>query len=135
MPLAPAALRPLLQLALVPGVGPARLAALIRFFGSPERVLAAPLTETHGLAGFGAELLGRIRQASRREGEARAEQAMAALERAGAVALTPADTAYPAVFHAVAEPPYLVFAAGALDQLALPGVAMVGTRNPTAYGC
>jgi DNA processing protein len=134
MPLAPAALRPLLQLATVPGVGPARLAALLRHFGSPERALNAAPAELGGLAGFGAELLGRLHRASGHEGAARAERALERMERAGAVALTPADAAYPEAFGAVAEPPYLIFAAGRLEQLSMPGVAMVGTRSPTGYG-
>lgn len=134
MPLAPAALKPLLQLATVPGVGPARLAALMARFGSPERVLRAHPAELEANPGFGAELVGRIRRASGHEGVARAERAMERMERAGAVALTPQDAAYPEAFAAVAEPPYLLFAAGRLEQLSLPGVAMVGTRTPTGYG-
>src|SRR5690606_23555128 len=44
------------------------------------------------------------------------------------------DLAYPAAFRTIAEPPFLLFAAGRLELLEAPGVAMVGTRAPTAYG-
>ena len=134
MPLAPSALEPVLRLAIVEGIGPARLSALMARFGSAERILAAGADELAAIPGFGPELVRRLRAAATDEGRERARAALGTLRRAGAVALTPADAAYPDVFRALPDPPYLLFAAGDLELMGTPGVAVVGTRSPTDYG-
>ena len=134
MPLAPGALEPVLRLAIVEGIGPARLSALMARFGSAERVLAAGADELAALPGFGPELVRRLRAAATDEGLQRARAALATLRRAGAVSLTPADAAYPDAFRTLPDPPYLLFAAGKLELLGTPGVGVVGTRSPTEYG-
>lgn len=134
MPLAPSALQPLLRLALVPGVGPGRMAALVRYFGSAERVLSAAAPAVAALPGFGAELVRRIQRARGAEAEARLERALEAMQRVGAVALSPADLEYPDAFRRLPDPPFLLFASGSLTLLAQPALAIVGTRQPTAYG-
>ncbi|HET8654971.1 MAG TPA: DNA-processing protein DprA [Longimicrobiaceae bacterium] len=134
MPLSPTALRPLLRLGLAPGVGPARLALLLRQFGSAERVLAAPERDVAALPRIGPAVARAIARHAGAVGEPAADRALAALDRVGAVALTPDDLAYPDAFRVLADPPYLLFAAGSLDLLAAPAVALVGTRSPTPYG-
>ncbi|HEX2092840.1 MAG TPA: DNA-processing protein DprA [Longimicrobiaceae bacterium] len=134
MPLAHAALEPLLGLAMVPGVGPARLALLLRRFGSAERVLAAPAEELRALPGFGAEIVRRVAAASTTEGRERTRKALERLDRMGAVAITPDDLAYPAAFRRLPDAPFLLFATGNLELLGRPGIAIVGTREPTPYG-
>jgi DNA processing protein len=134
MPLSATALEPLLRLATTPGIGPQRLSALLRVYGSAERVLAAPREELARLPGFGGVLLERLAAASSPEGRARTRNAMEALARAGAVAITPDDLAYPDAFREISDAPYLLFAAGDLSVLGRPGVGVVGTRNPTDYG-
>jgi DNA processing protein len=134
MPLAATALEPLLRLAVVPGVGPARLHALLRRFGSAERTLAANPSEIRALPGFGPELVRRVYGAREPAGLERARRAMALLERHHAVALTPDDLDYPDAFRQLADPPFLVFAAGDLALLRSACVAIVGTRRPSAYG-
>lgn len=134
MPLAPAALEPVLRLAIVEGIGPARLSALMARFGSAERILAAGADELAAVPGFGPELVRRLRAAATDEGRERARAALATLKRAGAVSLTPADAAYPDAFRTLPDPPYLLFASGNLELLGTPGVAVVGTRSPTDYG-
>ena len=134
MPLSAAALEPLLRLAVVPGIGPARLALLIRRFGSAERVLAASAEEVGAIPGFGPELARRVKTASTEEGRVRAREGARALRDCGAVAITPDDLAYPDAFRALPDPPYLLFARGDLDLLTRPGIGVVGTRAPTDYG-
>ncbi|HET7322526.1 MAG TPA: DNA-processing protein DprA [Longimicrobiaceae bacterium] len=134
MPLSSAALRPLLRLGLVPGVGSQRLAFLIRHFGSAERALAAPARELRALPRMGDALAGRMADQSGPEAEERVDSALDALHRAGAVALTPDDLAYPDGFRVLPDPPFLLFAAGRLELLSAPAVAVVGTRAPTRYG-
>jgi DNA processing protein len=48
--------------------------------------------------------------------------------------LTLGDTAYPASLLETADPPLLLYAQGRLDLLAVPALAVVGSRNPTAQG-
>jgi DNA processing protein len=134
MPLAPSALEPVLRLAIVEGIGPARLSALMARFGSAERILAASAAELAALPGFGPELVRRLRAAATDAGRERARAALATLRKAGAVSLTPADAAYPDAFRTLPDPPYLLFAAGDLELLGTPGVGVVGTRSPTDYG-
>jgi DNA processing protein len=134
MPLSPSALEPLLRLATVPGIGPQRLSALLRAFGSAERVLSTPREELVKLPGLGGVLLERLAAAAAPEGRARARKAVEALVRAEAVAITPDDLAYPEAFRQISEPPFLLFAAGDLSLLGQPGVGVVGTRSPTDYG-
>ena len=124
MPLAPAALEPLLRLAVVPGIGPGRLSALLARFGSAERVLAAPAAEIGALPGFGPELVRRVTSAGTDEGRERARIARESLQRVGAVAITPDDLAYPDAFRALPDPPYLLFASGKLDLKGCEELAM-----------
>lgn len=134
MPLSSAALLPLLRVAMIPGVGPARLSALIRRFGSAERVLGAHSAELRAVPGVGAQLADRLRSAAGPRGLERAEAGLQAMQRCGAVALSPDDLQYPAAFAAAPDVPFLVFAIGRLELLGMPAMAVVGTRTPTAYG-
>lgn len=134
MPLSAAALEPLLRLALVSGIGPARLALLVERFGDADRALGASRRELASLPGVGVGLAERVLRAGAAASRQSARAALLAMERVGAVALTPADAEYPASFHQVADPPYLLFACGDLNHLRRPGVAVVGTRAPSEYG-
>lgn len=44
------------------------------------------------------------------------------------------DPAYPEWLKQIARPPWVLYTCGCLDKLALPSIAIVGTRAPTAYG-
>jgi DNA processing protein len=134
VPLSESALEPLLRLALVTGIGPQKLAFLIGRYGSAEGVLAASARELALLPGMSAAVVSGVREQAGAAGTASARTALQAVRRAGAVALTQDDPDYPQAFRVVTEPPYLLFAAGRLDLLDTPAVAVVGTRSPTRYG-
>lgn len=134
MPLAPSALEPVLRVAIVEGIGPTRLAALMKRFGSAERILAARADELMAVEKLGRVLVGRLRAAATPEGLERARTAMAVMKKADAVAITPDDAAYPDAFRELNDAPYLLFAVGNLDLLATEGLAVVGTRAPSHYG-
>jgi DNA processing protein len=134
MPLSSSALEPVLRLAIVDGIGPARLSALLARFGSPERVLAAREDELLAVPGFGREFVKRVRAAASDEGLRRTRAAMETLRGVDAVAITPADAAYPDAFRTLPDPPYLLFAIGTLELLGAPAIGVVGTRSPTDYG-
>jgi DNA processing protein len=134
VPLTSSELEPLLRLALVQGVGPHRLARLVRGFGSADGAVGAFDRQLREVAGIGPELSARIRSAGGTAARAVTRHSLDRLARLEAVALTPDDPLYPPAFHTVADPPYLLFAAGRLDLLELPALAVVGTRSPTNYG-
>jgi DNA processing protein len=134
MPLTTSELDPILRLSLVQGIGPGRLAQLIRYFGSAVEVLSARAAALRAVPGIGGELARRIRAASAPTATADVRRALERLRRLGAVALTPDDPCYPPSFHRLDDPPYLVFVAGDLRVLRLPGLAVVGTRSPSPYG-
>lgn len=135
MPLSTAALEPVLRLALLEGVGPSRLAALVRHFGSAERALTAPARELEALPGVSPAVARRVAAAGAAgAGDGAVRRALRRIVSAGAVALTPDDLAFPDAFRLLPDPPFLLFAAGDLSLLGAPAVAVVGTRAPTEYG-
>lgn len=48
--------------------------------------------------------------------------------------LTVLDTEYPPLLREIAQPPWVLYYKGNLSVLQVPLIAMVGTRQPTAYG-
>jgi DNA processing protein len=134
MPRDPRQLETLLRLAIVPGVGPARLSALLAHFGTVERVLAASAREVAELPGFGPEFARRVASAGTAEGRERACAAMEALRHVGAVVVTADDDVYPPAFRTLPDPPVVLYAMGDVHLLNDAGMGIVGTRAPTDYG-
>ena len=119
-----------LALALTPRMGPTRCGRAVQRLGSAERVFTASLTELEGV-GMPAESAqfcfdGRARTAAVEEAGRTAE--------AGAVFLTPEDEAYPGRLLEIYDPPPVLWVRGNSGILNLPGIAVVGTRQPTPYG-
>lgn len=134
MPRDPQALETLLRLAIVPGIGPGRLSALLARFGAVEHVLAATARQVADLPGFGPELARRVAAAGTAEGRDRARAALEMLRRAGARVLAEDDDVYPPAFRALPDPPLVLYALGDVHLLGDPGIGVVGTRAPTDYG-
>ena len=134
MPISGPELEPLLRLALIPGIGPGRLTALMDHFGTADRVLGASPTALSRVPGLGREMIRRLHAANSPAAGERVRAALRVMERVGAVALTLHDQAYPEGFRVLVDPPFLIFAAGRLELLHRPGIAVVGTRQPSAYG-
>jgi DNA processing protein len=65
---------------------------------------------------------------------AEGDRVLAEVERLGGAALLPADDQFPAALRDIPERPPLLFAAGDLSLSARPTVAIVGSRNHSAYG-
>jgi len=124
----------LLRLALVRGLGPGRLELLLRRFGSAEAVLGAAAAQLESLPGIGPTLAARIGAAAGAAGERHARVTLERLEGLGARVLLRGAAGYPEALERLADPPVLLFAAGEARCLEAPGIAIVGTRAPTAYG-
>jgi DNA processing protein len=117
-------------LVLTPGIGEERLAALLAAFGSAAAVLEAPVSALREVPGVGSALAGAIRARSLSDAVAVVAQAAAV----GGRVLIPADAEFPALLRQIPEPPPVLFARGRLELLTRPAIAIVGSRDHTAYG-
>lgn len=119
-----------LALALVPGLGARRLAALLSTFGSATAVLSARLSDLAAVSGVPRSVVEGIRRA-------RPDQVPPLLARAaklGQKVLTPASADFPAGLRSIPDPPIALWVRGRIDLLTLPAVAIVGSRDHTPYG-
>ncbi len=119
-----------LALSLTPGLGPTRGRKLVEYFGGPEAVFRASLTE---LEGTGIQAVSAQSLATGKSEElAREEIARAAA--AGVTVISGDDPSYPPRLKEIYDPPLILYVRGNLEALTKPGIAMVGTRHPTPYG-
>jgi DNA processing protein len=121
-----------LRLVLTEGVGPQTARELLARFGLPGEILAAgfPALQkcvhdkiAHALCTDASETM---------QAQIDATIAWAALP--GNHVLTLADPTYPQALLTIPDPPPLLYAKGRLELLALPAMAIVGSRNATAQG-
>lgn len=118
-----------LQLTLTPGLGAAALRAMLRQFGLPQSILQRKRSDLAPYAT--AEALALLDSPQVAQAVARA------LEWASAPQhhiVTLADDSYPRLLLEIADPPPLLYAAGSLELLRRPALAVVGSRNATAQG-
>ncbi len=115
---------------MVPGIGPARVRALLSYFGSlQEAWYASPeALQAAGLDRRSRESLLYVRQ------HIDLDREMARLERARVQVLTWEDSEYPARLRHIYNPPPVLYVRGHLRPEDEWAVAVVGTRRPTTYG-
>jgi DNA processing protein len=114
----------------VPGIGPARLRALLDYYGQIELAWQANPSELRaiGLDRRSVENLYKVRNSLDLEAE------LKKLEKLGASVLTWESQDYPRLLKNIADPPPVLYVRGRLkpeDEWAL---AVVGTRRATNYG-
>ena len=114
----------------IPGIGAARLRTLVAAFGSAAGAVRASHGAIAALPGFTRAAATAIRAVSSRAGRDILEQ----IERLGAAVLVAGDPLFPPLLAEVPEPPPLLYAWGDVSLLARPAVALVGSRDHTAYG-
>jgi DNA processing protein len=119
-----------MALTLTPGMGPTRIWKAMNRLGAAERVFEASLTELEGL-GMPAQSAQFVF-----EGKARsaAEDEMRRTLEVGGSVLTPEDEAYHERLREIYDPPAVLWIRGNVEMLARPGIAVVGTRQPSPYG-
>jgi DNA processing protein len=117
-------------LALTPGIGRARLDSLLARFEYPVDVLRASQEDLEAVPGISCAAATALRHASL----ARAARLVRRADELGALVLTPGEPAFPAALKDIPERPALLFAAGDVDLLNRPAVAIVGSRSHTRYG-
>ena len=119
-----------LALSLVPGIGSQRLRALISAFGSARAALDAPQSRLAAVFGVSHAAATAITEARREDG-VRVRERLAEL---GARVLLAGEADFPAPLEEIPDPPAVLYVWGDLSLLSRPGVAMVGSRDHTAYG-
>lgn len=118
-----------LQLTLTPGLGASAIRGLLKQFGLPENVLAAPRAQLERVAGPAAAALLRAQESA-----PAVERALRWAEAPGHAVVTLADAAYPRLLLEIADPPPLLYAVGRLELMERPALAVVGSRNATTQG-
>jgi DNA processing protein len=119
-----------LALTMTDGLGPRRIWRAVDVSGSAERVMGLPLTQLEGLKLPAAAAQSIVSGNSRAE----AEKEWKRVQEAGGALIAPVDEVYPARLREVFDPPTMLWIRGDAALLALPGIAVVGTRHPTPYG-
>lgn len=117
-------------LALTPGIGRARLHALLAAFGSAPAAIDAPAAALKEVAGMTLAAASAVRACRVEDGE----KVLARVADAGAVALAPEDPGFPRRLREIPDAPVLLFARGRLPLLQTPAVAIVGSRGHSRYG-
>ncbi len=119
-----------LALRLVPGLGTRVALRLVEALGSAVDVFRASSTELEAL-GVASHVVRNIAAGTVYEEAIReAEKA----RQLGISFLTFRSSDYPPLLKEIFDPPLLLYAQGNIDLLKSPGLAIVGTRKPTAYG-
>jgi len=115
----------------ISGLGAITVKRMIEACGSAAAIFCASERDLLRVPGVGPERA----QSFRRElDQARADGEIAHAGELGVQLLTWADAGYPAVLKTIADPPLVVYVAGAVEPLAGPCIAVIGTRHPTVYG-
>jgi DNA processing protein len=120
-----------LALALVPGLGPKLTAALVERFGSAAAIRSATEEQLRQVQHIGEKLSRQFADALRSlDLEAEIEQ----IEKYNVHLLGLEDPQYPAALAKIETAPPLLYCRGTLTDADSQAVAIVGSRNCTAYG-
>jgi DNA processing protein len=111
-------------------LSPQRLWPVLRERGGLEALLAMPEAELADAL----ESRERARAVFRGPEDRDADRFADAVERSGLQILTAFDAHYPPLLREIADPPFVLYAAGNPDRLRLPAVAIVGSREASRYG-
>lgn len=130
--------RDILVLSRIPGVGPARLRSLISHFDGTTPVLQASPGELLKAEGVdrrtALSIVSSLRHGIPPAATQFANDQLRRMERAGGRMLTFWDAEYPDHLKRIYDPPPFLFLTGSLIPRDTAAIALVGTRNPTAYG-
>lgn len=123
--------RALVALSQVPGVGPARLRALVAAFGTAEAVMGAPTGALAEVPDVGRKTARAIRAFDDFDAvDAQLERA----ERGGAYLLPVQDACYPELLRHIYDPPPFLWVRGRVLRQDARALAIVGTRRASEYG-
>ncbi|MGH7512143.1 MAG: DNA-processing protein DprA [Gemmatimonadales bacterium] len=119
-----------LALTQVPGLGPARLSALLDACHTPLGAHSAPFAFLCTIPGITPACATAIKATPLATGR----QLEEAVDRIGARILVPDDAEFPGSLRTIPDAPPVLFALGDLGLLRRPALAVVGSRDHSAYG-
>lgn len=117
------------RLTRLPGIGTVSQRALLKRFGRPAEIFRASVPSLAEVVGSELALVVRGQPLS-----ADIELALTWADKPGNRILTLDDSDYPVSLLDLADPPNLLYCVGEAERMNTRGVAVVGTRNPTAGG-
>ncbi|MBN1845768.1 MAG: DNA-processing protein DprA [Sedimentisphaerales bacterium] len=120
-----------LRLHLAAGVGSKTFARLLQYFGRIEAVLAATAGQLSSVPGIGRKTAERI---ARGRDEAEVDKELALAEKLGVHILTWESADYPKLLGEIPDPPPVLYVKGQFARSDCLALAMVGSRNCSAYG-
>jgi DNA processing protein len=121
----------LLRLISVPGLGIHRIRNLVNVFGTPEEVFNASIPRLCEIDGIDTGIAQNIKQNS---DFLFSEKQISGCDRAGFQLLSYWDSGYPDILKKIYDPPLILYVKGSLNRGQDIRIAIVGTRNPSAYG-
>jgi DNA processing protein len=121
----------LLRLALLPGLGPRTLAALLEHFGSAEKVFASSREELAAISGVGPKLMHTIETAS---DHVDVDGVLDWCSANDCQLVYRGSQPYPDALADLCDAPPVLFTRGQFAPADRMAVAIVGTRHGTAYG-
>ena len=127
----PSELKSWLALYTVPTIGPVRFTALVKHFGSPEKVLSASERELSELPDIGAVIASNIKSKISWD---KAEEQVKLAEKNQIRVITFQDEIYPEVLKSIYDPPPFLFIRGEIRKDDRYAVAIVGSRSASVYG-
>ena len=119
-----------LALTQVPGMGPARLAALLTAYPSPLGAHSAPFELLCTVPGFSRAMATALKETPLATGQ----KTLDAAEQLGVSVLLPDEPEYPMLLRHIPDPPPVLFALGNRTLLSRPAAAVVGSRDHSSYG-
>ncbi|MEX0720646.1 MAG: DNA-processing protein DprA [Balneolaceae bacterium] len=124
-------LRVLIALSIIPGLGLKRGRELIRNSEDASEIFNYSKSKLRNIQGIGEASALSILSFDEWE---KVDEIIKKTNKIGARIITLADPEYPPLLKQIYDPPLLFWMKGNPEALNLPGIAVVGTRNPSPYG-
>jgi DNA processing protein len=124
-------LRVLIALSIIPGFGSRRVYKLLKQLNDPEEIFSLGKRKLRTVDGIGEASALSILSFDNWE---KVDQIITETQKRGSKIITFSDPEYPPLLKQIYDPPILFWMKGNPEALSKPGVAVVGTRNTSAYG-
>lgn len=123
-----------LTLHLAPGLGPVTCNRLVAHFGSPERVLAADISDLRAVCSLRRESVAALSGKGRVSLEKLAREEVALAAEKDVLLIPSDDPRYPALLKHIHDPPVVLYSRGNPEAFNCRSIGMVGSRSATHYG-
>lgn len=124
-------IKTLLALQSIDGLGRNRIRQLIQNVSRVEDIFSLNYHQLQNVSGFGKVLAEQILAFDAWD---KVESVIVKTEESGAYIIDITNPFYPESLRQIPDPPVLLWVKGDIDTLSEPGIAVIGTRNPSTYG-